>query len=91
MDAISPKRAGLATAITATTLYAACAVVLLSVPRTIATTLYDSFFHGLDVTGLVQQEFAWGPTLLGIVGFFALGWIIGAWFAVVYNWLGHDA
>ena len=90
MDAINPQRAGLATAITATGLYAACAIVLFSVPRSVATAMYNGFFHGMDVSGLVRPGIAWGPTLLGITGFFVVGWLLGAGFAVVYNWLGKE-
>lgn len=94
MDKIHPKRAGLALGAGFALVYVGCAAVMLTAPREAAVRFFNSLTHGVDWGPIMRWDMPWWEALLGVVEVFILGWLLGAFVAVVYNTAGsggrHD-
>ncbi len=61
-----------------------CAIFVLIFPGT-AMSFFNNIFHGIDITQIVKTSVSLGSIVIGLIEAFILGWIIGWFFAVVYN------
>lgn len=87
MKSLDIKRFGFATGSTLALLYAACIVLMLTVPQELTVQFFNSLLHGWDVSPLMRWDVPWWEALLGIVETFILGWLFGALFSAFYNLL----
>ncbi len=85
MDKLNFVTVGLTTAITFAIVNTLCAVVVWLWPDA-AFTIVGSFAHGLNVRAVQSGEpLGLGQFLLGLISIGAIGFVIGAVFAWVYN------
>ena len=87
MNRLHPWLFGLASGITFSVVYAACALaVVLSPDATIA--FFNTWFHGLDLALLKPpggRPLTPGPFIGGLVGVAALSFVIAAMLAALHN------
>jgi len=85
METMNVKRAGLAFGCTGALLYVGCALLMMMAGSAGTVKLFNSLLHGLDVSSIVRMGVPLMESLLGLVGTFLLGWLIGACIAWTYN------
>lgn len=85
METMNVKRAGLAFGFTGALLYVGCALLMMMAGSAGTVKLFNSLLHGLDVSSIVRMGVPLMESLLGLVGTFLLGWLIGACIARIYN------
>ena len=85
MDAINIKKFGLAVGTTFGIVYLGCVIVVMSVGRQGISFIFNTIFHGLDVTPLIRTEMPLINMAIGLVEIFIFGWLIGATIASIYN------
>ncbi len=85
MDKLNPLTVGLAMAITLAIVNTLCAVVVWLWPDA-AFSIVGSFAHGLDFRAVQSSELlGLGRFLVGLISIGAIGFVVGAVFAWVYN------
>ena len=82
-DKLNTRRVANSLAITAGIFSLACALLILMAPA-FTVNLFGAIFHGIDLSQ-ISKTATLGSSILGIIEAFVLGWIIGWFFAVVYN------
>lgn len=82
---INIKRAGFALGTTGVVMYLGCIVIMAVLGREGTIKFFNSLLHGLDVSSIVRQEIPIWEALLGIIQTFVIGWVIGAFFGLCYN------
>ena len=82
---ISPKRLGLAFALTAAWFYVGCVLALTAAPHAIAIIFFNSLLHGVDVTSILRTSMSIPEMIFGFITTFILAWFAGAMVAVFYN------
>ncbi len=65
-------------------LYAICALAIVALPN-LARGMFNSWFHGIDMSVLPMRGVPLGPTLWGLVTFSLFSWIFGYVLAYFYN------
>jgi len=85
VDTINIKRFGFAVGSTFALLYLGCVVVVMTAGKESLIFLFNTLFHGLDVTSIIRISMPWYNMVIGLVEFFILGWLIGATIASMYN------
>ena len=85
MQRLSPKALGFSFASICAVLYAACAVIMATVPKETAIQFFNSLTHGVDWGPIMRFEMPWYEMLIGITEVFILGWLVGATIATLYN------
>ncbi|HLC82893.1 MAG TPA: DUF5676 family membrane protein [Bacteroidia bacterium] len=61
-----------------------CAILVLIFPGA-TMNLFSNIFHGIDITQIAKTSISLESIMIGLIEAFILGWIIGWFFAVVYN------
>ncbi len=82
---INVKRLGLAIGSTGALLYLGCILVMLTLGHDGSVKFFNSLLHGLDVSTIVRMDIPLWEAWLGIIQTFILGWLVGVFIAVVYN------
>ncbi len=82
---IDVKKFGLAVGATFTLMYFACIIVVMTVGTQGVIFLFNTFFHGVDVTSLIRTSMPISNMIIGFVEIFVLGWLMGASIAAIYN------
>ena len=85
MNTINPKKFGLAVGSTFSLLYVACIIVIMSAGKEGVVFIFNTLFHGLDVTSLIRTTMPISSMLIGAVEIFIIGWLLGATIASIYN------
>lgn len=86
MHRINVKTLGLAVAITIALVYAACVLVMSIADPQASVSFFNSLMHGLDGSSIIRKTpMPLSEALMGIAEWFAIGWLIGASIAAVYN------
>jgi hypothetical protein len=85
MKSLSIKRLGLAFGVTGAILYIGCILVMATVGRDGTIDFFNSLFHGLDTSSIIQMHIPWWEALMGIAEAFIVSWLIGSCIAAVYN------
>ncbi len=85
MGTISARRLGAAFGITVALLYVGCAVLIALLGREGSVLFFNSLLHGIDVGPIVRSGMPWWEAAIGVVEVFAIGWLVGATVASVYN------
>lgn len=85
MKTMNVKRAGLAFGFTGALLYVGCALLMMMAGSAGTVKLFNSLLHGLDVSSIVRIGVPLMESLLGLVGTFLLGWLVGSSIAWIYN------
>ncbi len=75
---------GISLAITLTLINLICLLFLLIAPS-FALSLFGSFIHGIDLSGLAITPILGINTFVGIIVTFVGGYLIGVVFAALYN------
>lgn len=82
---ISPRQTGNALAVTVAAFYVLCALIWIAAPRP-SLSFMNSLFHGLDFTSMVRPgPFDWGGFVVVLLLLAAGAWLIGAFFAWIFN------
>ena len=68
------------------TIYLLC-VILFAIAPTLTLNVFQSMFHGIDITKIANVEITLLNTFYGLVSIIALSLIIGWLFAIKYNYL----
>ena len=82
-DKLNPRRVANTLAIVAGVVYAVCAILVAIFP-TGTVNVFGNLFHGIDISKIARVP-TLGGTIIGLIEIFILGWIIGWFFAIVYN------
>ena len=85
MSQIHTKRMGLALGATFALVFVGCMAVMLMTPQDTAVRFFNSLTHGVDWGPIMRWNMPWWEALLGVIEAFILGWLLGAFMAVVYN------
>lgn len=85
MATISARRLGAAFGAAAAVLYLGCAVLIALLGSERSVLFFNSVLHGVDVGPIVRSDMSWWETVIGIVEVFAIGWLLGATVAAIYN------
>lgn len=85
MQHLSPKALGFAVAAMSAVLYAACALIMATVPKPAAVQFFNSMTHGVDWGPIMRFDMPWHEMVIGVTELFILGWLVGATIAVLYN------
>ena len=85
MNSINIRKFGLATGATGVILYLGCILLMLTVGRDGTVQFFNNLIHGLDTSSIVRMDVPIQEALIGIVQTFALGWLVGACVAGIYN------
>jgi uncharacterized protein DUF5676 len=85
MNRINIRKFGLAVGATGVLLYFGCILLMLTVGRDGTILFFNNMLHGLDTTSIIRMNVPIQEALIGIVQTFALGWLIGACVAGIYN------
>jgi 2TM family of unknown function (DUF5676) len=82
---MTPRRAGLALAITVGLFYALCTLVWALVPGPFLGFM-NNLFHGMDFSSMVQpQPFAWTGFLTALLVLSSWAFFAGVFFAWLFN------
>ena len=87
MGELSPKKTGLSLAIVFGIFYLVCAILFALAPAS-TMSLFNSLFHGIDVSEIARESISLGETAFGLLIILVFGWIVGWLYAVIYNKLG---
>lgn len=85
MNTINPKKFGLSIGATFAMLYTACMIVIMTVGKEGVVFLFNTIFHGIDVTSLIRTTMPWYNMAIGLIEIFIIGWLLGATIASIYN------
>ena len=85
MGRISAGKFGLSMGLVFMALHAGGGLLFVLFGREKAIFFFNSIFYGIDITPLVRNVVPDLQVLTGIIGMFALGWVIGAGTAYLYN------
>ena len=88
MNPLNPRHIGATLAATLSILYIACTLLIAIVPKEKAVSFYNSLIHTIDVSTILGDAPTIGDFFLGLLSIAAIGWLIGATFAAIYNLLG---
>ncbi|MEK6917671.1 MAG: DUF5676 family membrane protein [Nanoarchaeota archaeon] len=83
-DKLNPKRVANTLGVVFVGVSFLCAVFVLVFPGT-ATSIFSNIFHGIDITQIAKTSVSLGSIIIGLIEAFVLGWIIGWFFAIIYN------
>ncbi len=85
MNSINIRKFGLAVGATGALLYLGCILLMATVGRNGAIQFFNSLLHGLDVAPILRMDVPFYEVCIGLVETFALGWLVGACIAGIYN------
>jgi len=85
MHTINPRRAGLAVGGSLALLYTSCVLVMLTVPQETVVRFFNSLMHGWNVEPLMRWDMLLWEAIIGLLEIFILGWLFGAFAAVLYG------
>jgi len=89
MGKLDTKTVGLTLATTSVVVYAVCAILYWMLPETLIG--YANYlFHGIDISLIADKTITLGNTFIGLVLIFISSYLIGALFAVLYNYFNKD-
>ena len=79
------RKFGFAFGFTGALIYLGCMVVMSTVGQEGTVLFFNSILHGFDTTEIVRMEISVWEAGLGIIETFAIGWLVGACIAGIYN------
>lgn len=82
---ISPHRAGTSAAVAAESLSLTCLLLVILLPKSAMTYAANSLFHTLDVSQIATKTPDIASSAVGLAIAAAIGYLIGAVFAITYN------
>ena len=86
MDYINIKQFRLAADATIAIFYAACFLITLLISNEMIVSLLNSMVHNIDFSTLIRTTpTSFTEVLVGVVGWFITGWVIGTGTAFFYN------
>ena len=85
MNTINPKRFGLATGSTFAILYTACIIVITTIGKEGVVFIFNTLFHGLNVTPIIRTTIPISSMIIGVIEIFIIGWLLGSTIASIYN------
>ena len=85
MNSINIRKFGFAVGTTGVILYFGCILLMLTVGRDGTVQFFNNLLHGLDTSSIIRMNVPIQEALFGIVQTFALGWLVGACVAGIYN------
>jgi len=85
MQHLSPKALGFAFGAISSVMYAACALIMATLPEEAAIQFFNSLTHGVDWEPIMRFNMPWYEMVVGFTEVFILGWLIGATVAALYN------
>ncbi len=85
MTTLDAKKFGLAVGSTFGLFYLGCVIVVMSVGKGGVVFIFNTLFHGLDVTPLIRTEMPAINMVIGLIEIFIFGWLLGATIASIYN------
>lgn len=85
MHTNSARRAGIAVGGSLALFYAGCVLVMLTVPHETVVRFFNSLLHGWNVEPLMRWDMPFWEAIVGVLEIFILGWLFGAFAAVLYN------
>ena len=88
---LSAYRLGYSVGLLFSFLYAASMIIVMSGPRQVTISFFNSIFHGIDVTSIMRWEMPWWEMIIGILEVFIIGCLCGAALAIFYNQVGEKA
>ena len=83
-DKLIPKRVANTLGVVFAGVSLLCALFVLLFQNT-ALSFFNNIFHGIDITQVAKSSISLGNIIIGLIEVFILGWIIGWFFAIVYN------
>ncbi len=83
-DKLSPRRVANTLGVVFAGVSLLCAILILVLPDA-TMSLFNNIFHGIDLTQIERTSVTFGNIIIGLIVAFVSGWIIGWFFAVVYN------
>ena len=85
MNLINVKRFGFALGAAFAVLHLGCAFVMATVPHEAALRFFNSITHGVNWEPVMRWDMPVWEMLIGVLQVFILGWLFGAFVAVLYN------
>ncbi|MDF1696968.1 MAG: DUF5676 family membrane protein [Saprospiraceae bacterium] len=85
MNSINIRKFGFATGATGVILYFGCVLLMLTVGQEGTVQFFNNLLHGLDTSSIIRMDVPIQEVFYGIVQTFALGWLVGACIAGIYN------
>ena len=85
MNKLAVKNLGFAFGITFAIFYLACIGLMAFLGENTIVFVFNSLMHGIDTTTIIRMDVPVWDCIVGFVGTFGLGWIMGALIAVIYN------
>ena len=88
MDRLSPWASGSALALTLAIVYTLCAAAFALWPGA-TLEFFNAWFHGIDLSALKppSEKFTLGIFIYGLGGIVLTGFVTGAIYATMYNWV----
>lgn len=71
-------------AITIIVSYLVCVLAILVAPN-LSIVIMKSWFHGIDISKIASLNINWNSFLTGIISITLVSWLVGYFFAKVYN------
>ena len=81
---LNTKLFALATGITTTIFSLVCAILFWLAPQ-ISLTIFNSLFHGIDLTKIAKNDLTFGSVILGLIISFIIGYLFGLLLTIFYN------
>ena len=72
-------------AVLAAILYVVCRLFYLVWPKQ-TLDFFNTWFHGVDFSVIAKNNLTVSSFILGLVGIVIVSWLVGALFAIIYNW-----
>lgn len=85
MQRLSVRRLGFALGGGFALLYLGCAFIMLTVPKADVIRFFNSIMHGANVAPIMRWDMPWTEAAVGVVEVFIVGWLCGAFIAILYN------
>ncbi len=85
MGVINVKKFGFAVGITLAMIHLGCVGVMLFTSHEAMIAFFNSILHGIDVRPIMRMDMSTFEMVYGIFQIFAIGWLIGASIASIYN------
>ena len=89
MENINVKTSGLSLAILSTLLSLLCALSYWLFPS-LTISYFNYIVHGIDITLITTRSISLSNVLIGLVIVFISAYLIGALFAVIYNYFNKN-
>ena len=80
------KKFSIAVGIAGVVFYLGCILIMLALGQKGTVYFFNSLFHGLDVSSILQMSYPVSQIFTGILFTFVLGGLAGFSVAKVYNW-----